>query len=99
MAGHSRPKDGVAFARLCPAIHIFACCHAVKSWMPGTRPGMTEPNFPELSMTRLFAVVLFSALSILPFTQTNAAEREPYGIGLEGFAYPYPVNMLPLVNN
>jgi hypothetical protein len=21
MAGHSRPKDGVAFARLCPAIH------------------------------------------------------------------------------
>ena len=25
--------------------------------------------------------------------------REPYGIGLEGFAYPYPVNMLPLVND
>jgi hypothetical protein len=23
MAGHSRPKDGVAFARLCPAIHVF----------------------------------------------------------------------------
>jgi hypothetical protein len=23
MAGHSRLKDGVAFARLCPAIHIF----------------------------------------------------------------------------
>jgi hypothetical protein len=22
MAGHSRPKDGVAFARLCPAIHV-----------------------------------------------------------------------------
>ena len=27
------------------------------------------------------------------------APREPYGIGLEGFAYPYPVNMLPLVND
>ncbi|MBR1223147.1 alpha/beta hydrolase [Bradyrhizobium sp. U87765 SZCCT0131] len=26
------------------------------------------------------------------------AAREPYGIGLEGFAYPYPVQMLPLVN-
>jgi len=25
--------------------------------------------------------------------------REPYGIGLEGFAYPYPVQMLPLVND
>jgi hypothetical protein len=23
MAGHSRPKDGVAFACLCPAIHVF----------------------------------------------------------------------------
>jgi hypothetical protein len=22
MAGHSRPKDGVASARLCPAIHV-----------------------------------------------------------------------------
>jgi hypothetical protein len=22
MAGHSRSKDGVAFARLCPAIHV-----------------------------------------------------------------------------
>jgi pimeloyl-ACP methyl ester carboxylesterase len=25
--------------------------------------------------------------------------REPYGIGLEGFAYPYPVHLLPLVND
>jgi hypothetical protein len=24
MAGHSRPKDGVASARLCPAIHVLA---------------------------------------------------------------------------
>jgi hypothetical protein len=24
MAGHSRPKDGVASARLSPAIHVFA---------------------------------------------------------------------------
>jgi len=27
------------------------------------------------------------------------APREPYGIGLEGFAYPYPVSMLPLSND
>ena len=25
MAGHSRLKDGVASARLCPAIHVFDC--------------------------------------------------------------------------
>jgi hypothetical protein len=25
MAGHRRPKDGVASARLCPAIHVLSC--------------------------------------------------------------------------
>src|SRR3979490_2806882 len=50
-------------------------------------------------MIRPFLAALVGALLVLPFTQANAAEREPYGIGLEGFAYPYPVNMLPLVND
>jgi pimeloyl-ACP methyl ester carboxylesterase len=41
-----------------------------------------------------------AALLALSFTPTQAAEpREPYGIGLEGFAYPYPVNLLPLTND
>src|SRR6185437_8753836 len=42
------------------------------------------------------------ALLLLPLVATPAtaqAPREPYGIGLEGFPYPYPVNMLPLVND
>ncbi len=34
-----------------------------------------------------------------PQREPGIAQREPYGIGLEGFAYPYPVNMLPLVND
>src|SRR3981189_1863381 len=50
-------------------------------------------------MNRLFAAAAFAALLALPFTPATAGEREPYGIGLEGFAYPYPVNMLPLVND
>src|SRR3981081_904946 len=54
---------------------------------------------PEPLMIRPFLAALFGALIALPFTQAAAAEREPYGIGLEGFAYPYPVNMLPLVND
>jgi len=29
----------------------------------------------------------------------SPAAREPYGIGLEGYAYPYPVSMLDLVND
>ena len=50
-------------------------------------------------MNRLFSAALFGALLALPMAPAGAAEREPYGIGLEGFAYPYPVNMLPLVND
>jgi len=51
-------------------------------------------------MRRIAAVI--AILALLPVMTTHAAEplqREPYGIGLEGFAYPYPVNMLPLVND
>jgi pimeloyl-ACP methyl ester carboxylesterase len=46
-----------------------------------------------------------AALAAMPLLSAAAAEaerpfaREPYGIGLEGFAYPYPVSMLPLVND
>jgi pimeloyl-ACP methyl ester carboxylesterase len=54
-------------------------------------------------MNRVFIAALSAAtFLVLPFIPTHAAEplpREPYGIGLEGFSYPYPVNMLPLVND
>ena len=46
--------------------------------------------------------VLSALLAAMPLAFVHAAEpasREPYGIGLEGFAYPYPVSMLPLVND
>jgi pimeloyl-ACP methyl ester carboxylesterase len=50
-------------------------------------------------MYRIFFA--FAALLVLPSIAAagEAAPREPYGIGLEGFAYPYPVSMLPLVND
>src|SRR6195256_7104553 len=50
---------------------------------------------------RFRGVVTASALLLLPFATASAepAAREPYGIGLEGFAYPYPVNLLPLIND
>jgi pimeloyl-ACP methyl ester carboxylesterase len=51
-------------------------------------------------MKRAFVPALSAILFCLPLISAHAAEqREPYGIGLEGFAYPYPVNMLPLVND
>jgi pimeloyl-ACP methyl ester carboxylesterase len=53
-------------------------------------------------MHRIFVLLSAVTLLALPFASAHAAEpmpREPYGIGLEGFAYPYPVHMLPLVND
>jgi pimeloyl-ACP methyl ester carboxylesterase len=55
----------------------------------------------ERVMTRRFVLLLASTLALLPFAtqaQQPVAAKEPYGVGLEGFAYPYPVNMLPLTN-
>jgi pimeloyl-ACP methyl ester carboxylesterase len=52
-------------------------------------------------MNRLLAATLAAALSA-PFHAACAADqppREPYGIALEGFAYPYPVHLLPVVND
>lgn len=48
-----------------------------------------------------FAVPLCAALLAFAPIVAPAAEtpREPYGINLEGFAYPYPVSLLPLVND
>ena len=40
--------------------------------------------------------------SSAPFSFAYAADttpREPYGIALEGFAYPYPVHLLPVIND
>ncbi|MBC7579503.1 MAG: alpha/beta hydrolase [Tardiphaga sp.] len=46
-------------------------------------------------------LLLSAVLATMPLTAFAAepTKREPYGIGLEGFAYPYPVSMLPLVND
>jgi mRNA interferase MazF len=42
MAGHSRPKDGVALLAYDPAIEVvLVFSTGRKAWMPGTRPGMT----------------------------------------------------------
>jgi hypothetical protein len=40
MAGHSRPKDGVALLAYVPAIHVLLLQR--KTWMAGMKPGMTE---------------------------------------------------------
>lgn len=48
----------------------------------------------------LLALIMLALWPFIPAqAQQPAPAREPYGIGLEGFAYPYPVNMLPLTND
>src|SRR6202042_1413688 len=52
-------------------------------------------------MRQILAGALATAalLSLMAAPAAAQTPREPYGIGLEGFAYPYPVNMLALVND
>jgi pimeloyl-ACP methyl ester carboxylesterase len=50
-------------------------------------------------MNQLHSAALLGALLASTIVPAVAAGREPYGIGLEGFVYPYPVHMLPLVND
>src|SRR6202011_1377585 len=61
---------------------------------------MTNMKVGLNSMRRFFFVISVAVLA-LPFSANSAepAAREPYGIGLEGFAYPYPVSMLALNND
>jgi pimeloyl-ACP methyl ester carboxylesterase len=56
----------------------------------------------EIIMNRILPAAFAAALLAAPLASTHAADtasREPYGIALEGFAYPYPVHLLPVVND
>jgi pimeloyl-ACP methyl ester carboxylesterase len=52
-------------------------------------------------MKSRLAAALIGALALLSLTPAIAADapREPYGIDLEGFAYPHPVSLFPVVND
>jgi hypothetical protein len=80
MAGHSRPKDGVASARLCPAIHVFARQGARKTWMPGTRPGMTTYLTRYLFAFRFLAFLPRLAVFFGTFAPAALASERPIAI-------------------
>jgi pimeloyl-ACP methyl ester carboxylesterase len=51
-------------------------------------------------MNAVLVAALFAALLVSPSTYAaETSAREPYGVGLEGFAYPFPVSLLPLSND
>ena len=50
-------------------------------------------------MKRIILIALLAAVPLVPARAAEPLVREPYGIGLEGFAYPYPVHLLSVVND
>src|SRR5215475_13765368 len=51
------------------------------------------------TMYRIVLGAICAAVLACVSAPAYSADREPYGIGLEGFPYPYPVNLMPLVND
>src|SRR5215475_2233067 len=61
----------------------------------------TRPSSGKAKMRAILlgAVCATFACSLLAAHAATPAEHEPYGIDLEGFPYPYPVNLMPVVND
>jgi peptide/nickel transport system ATP-binding protein len=53
MAGHSRPKDGVASARLCPVIHLPSQDSSSEAMDPRVKPGGDDGSKPLLRVEKL----------------------------------------------
>src|ERR1019366_9662927 len=55
----SRPPPSVFdIPALAAGIHVFSVVRSCKTWMPGTRPGMTEEGVSAFYRARLFALHL-----------------------------------------
>jgi len=69
-------------AGLVPAIHDFAALRCVKTWMPGTRPGMTDEKPLETRMKRNPAVHPGSLLKRELTARELSANRLALDIGV-----------------
>ena len=72
-------------AGLVPAIRVFLRCSIAKTWMPGTRPGMTEKVAQAYFFLAFFAG-FFAAAAIfaasIAFFATSAASASAFLIAL-----------------
>jgi mRNA interferase MazF len=73
MAGHSRPKDGVASLAYDPAIHVFLRCTLNEASMPGTSPGMTSSSAEREARYDPFDIVVVP----FPYADRLAEKRRP----------------------
>jgi hypothetical protein len=69
-------------AGLVPAIHVFLSNGAKKTWMPGTRPGMTKTNreplsayFPARGGGRSFIEAFSFAIVALKYSSRSLLKR------------------------
>jgi signal peptidase II len=68
MAGHCRPKDGVASARLCPAIHVLPCLKK-KDVDARDKPGLDE--LLVRAMTPYLRPGIVAAIAVLVLDQAT----------------------------
>ncbi|QWG23915.1 ABC transporter ATP-binding protein [Bradyrhizobium sediminis] len=92
MAGHSRPKDGVASARLCPAIHLSSADSSSKVMDPRVKPGGDDAAKPLLLVEKLVKeyprkgatatlAKLFSRKPPVETEQFRAVDGISFGVG------------------
>jgi peptide/nickel transport system ATP-binding protein len=92
MAGHSRPKDGIASARLCPAIHASSQESFSKAMDPRVKPGGDELAKPLLLVEKLVKeyprqgatatlTKLFSRKPPVELEQFRAVDGISFGVG------------------
>src|SRR3954447_3928811 len=76
-------------AGLVPAIHVLSCLRRVRTWMPGTRPGMTRERLARLLGDRVVQVVPIRVVSQdqphLPFARPVLDVVLPLNRGLNVF--------------
>src|SRR5690242_14092054 len=75
-------------AGLVPAIHVLPHCTAAKTWMPGTRPGMTDGGRRRSFLRQFALVVLVVELRVHAVLAAVALEGLGVFLGDEGVLHP-----------
>src|SRR6266849_11036093 len=77
--GHSRPKDGVASARLCPGHPRLPYLSAAKTWMPGIADKFTQSAQGSLLRPGMTSFAIETDFIGCFLSQTLRMRFSPYG--------------------
>jgi hypothetical protein len=67
-------------AGLVPAIHVLLCLSAAKTWMPGTRPGMTNSAGRPILLTAFFMLLGILDRPVEPGDDRKPARRAAFAL-------------------